>query len=46
MATFKFVCRYNEIQEVMSSKKENQFLVMHTQNNSGLTHFLKKKMQI
>lgn len=46
MATFKFVCRYNEIQEVMSSIKENQFVVLHTQNNSGLTHFLKKIMQL
>lgn len=46
MTTFKFVCRDNEIQEVISSIKENPLAILHSQNNSGLTHFLKQVMRL
>ncbi|HHY28170.1 MAG TPA: hypothetical protein GX523_15760 [Desulfitobacterium dehalogenans] len=46
MTSFKFVCRENEIQEVISSLESNVLVVLRSQNNSGLSHFLKKIMQL
>lgn len=46
MAEFKFVCRKMELNEASLSLKNNELVLLHCQNNSGLTHFLKKLMQI
>jgi len=46
MAEFKFVCRKEELEETISSLTSNGLVLLHSQNNSGLTHFLKKLMQI
>lgn len=44
MKEFKFVCRDIELDEVLSSLGSNQFVFLQSQNNSGLTHFLKQLM--
>ena len=41
MSPFKFVCRENEIQEVLTSLKEKPLVTLTSLNNSGITHFLK-----
>ena len=46
MAAFKFVCRETEISEILSAVKKNSIVLLHCQNNSGLTHFLKRVMQL
>ena len=46
MAEFKFVCRETEIEETVSSLRYNLLVLLHSQSNSGLTHFLKKMMQL
>ncbi len=46
MAEFKFVCRETELEETISSLTTNELVLLHSQNNSGLTHFLKKLMQL
>ena len=45
MSEFKFVCRQIELDETLSSLTNNELVLLHSQNNSGLTHFLKKLMQ-
>lgn len=45
MSEFKFVCRQIELNETLSSLTSNELVLLHSQNNSGLTHFLKKLMQ-
>lgn len=45
MADFKFVCRETELEEAMVALKSNELVLLHSQNNSGLTHFLKRLMQ-
>lgn len=45
MGEFKFVCRKIELEETRSSLTGNELVLLHSQNNSGLTHFLKKLMQ-
>ena len=46
MVEFKFVCRQIELQETISSLMSNELVLLHSQDNSGLTHFLKKLMQL
>ena len=46
MAEFKFVCRQIELNETISSLTNSELVLLHSQNNSGLTHFLKKLMQL
>ena len=46
MADFKFVCRETELNETISSLTNNKLVLLNSQNNSGLTHFLKKLMQL
>ena len=46
MASVQFVRREFEIKEVISAIKEHTLVVLHSQNNSGLTCFLKKVMQL
>lgn len=46
MAEFKFVCRETELDQTISSLTNNELVLLHSQNNSGLTHFLKKLLQI
>lgn len=46
MAEFKFVCRKIELDETISSLTSSELVLLHSQNNSGLTHFLKKLMQL
>lgn len=46
MADFKFVRRDAELEETISSLSNNKLVLLHSQNNSGLTHFLKKLMQL
>lgn len=43
---FKFVCRQDEISDVLTAIKENYIVFLHCQTNSGLTHFLKRVMQM
>lgn len=45
MSEFKFVCRRIELTETRSSLTNSELVLLHSQNNSGLTHFLKKLMQ-
>lgn len=45
MSEFKFVCRQVELNEALSSLTNSELVLLHSQNNSGLTHFLKKLMQ-
>lgn len=45
MSEFKFVCRQIELNEALSSLTNSELVLLHSQNNSGLTHFLKKLMQ-
>ena len=46
MAEFKFVCRQIELDETISSLSNSELVLLHSQDNSGLTHFLKKLMQL
>ena len=46
MAEFKFVRRQTEIDETISTLTSNELVILHSQNNSGLTHFLKRLMQL
>lgn len=46
MAEFKFVCRQIELDEAISSLSNSELVLLHSQDNSGLTHFLKKLMQL
>lgn len=46
MAMFKFVCRDTEISEVLTAIRENYIVLLHCLTNSGLTHFLKRVMQL
>lgn len=46
MAEFKFVSRQIELDETISSLKNSELVLLHSQSNSGLTHFLKKLMQL
>lgn len=46
MSEFKFVCRDTELNETISSLTNNEIVFLHAENNSGLTHFLKKLMQL
>lgn len=46
MTNFNFVCRENEIDEVISSLTSHALVILRSENNSGLTHFLKKIMRL
>lgn len=46
MTMFKFVCRDTEISEVLTAIRENHIVLLHCRTNSGLTHFLKRVMQL
>lgn len=46
MASIQFVCRELEIEEVISAIKKYRLAILHSQNNSGLTCFLMKVMQL
>ena len=46
MAIFKFVSRNTEISEVLTAIRENYIVLLRCRTNSGLTHFLKRVMQL
>lgn len=46
MNEFKFAARNAEIEEVITAVKKNSITLLHHRNKSGLTHFLKKVMQL
>ncbi len=46
MSEFRFVCRDAELNEVITAIKENSIVLMRCITNSGLTHFLKRVMQL
>ena len=46
MASVQFVRRELEIEEVISAMKDHNLVVLHAQNNSGLTCFLKRVTQL
>ncbi len=46
MSCFKFVCRKNEIADVHAALMNNRLVILHAQNDSGLSHFLKQMTQL